>query len=107
MFADVLIQRNLIRASFAPTPALPIPDLIDDDAENPGAQARLRAEAMERPEDAEKHFLGNIERFLTIPQEMRGKPQDHPMVLEDEGGVGRFIAGETTLNQRRLSGGDL
>jgi hypothetical protein len=107
MFADMLIERNLIRPRFTPPPSLAIPDLIHDDAENPGAQTGLRAESMQSPKDAEKHLLRNIEGLFTIAQEMGGKPQDHPMVLEDQRGVGRFIAGEAAFNQRRLSGGDL
>ena len=90
VIADVLVERNLIRPRPAPPPALPVSHLVDDDAEDPGAQRGLRAEAVQGAEDPEEHFLGHVERFFAVAQEMGGEPEDQPVVLEHERGVGAF-----------------
>ena len=54
---DVLIERNLIGPMAPPPEPVPVPRLIDRDAVNPGAEARLAAEAMNRAEDAKEDFL--------------------------------------------------
>jgi hypothetical protein len=62
----MLIERHLVRSRSPPPPALAVADLIDDDAEDPGAKRRLTAESMKRAEDAKKYFLRQVERVFSV-----------------------------------------
>src|SRR4029434_7230642 len=62
-FAAVLqmvVERDQVGATPPAPPPLPIADLIDDDAINPGPQGRLAPEPRERPKDAQKDLLRHI-----------------------------------------------
>jgi len=98
VFPDVLVQGHLICPRLPPPPPLAVPDLVHDNAENPGAQRGLGAEAMEGAEDAEKDFLGNVEGFFAVAKEVRGQTEDQAVVLEHEGGVGGLIAREAAFD---------
>ena len=57
MRRDVLIERDLIRA-VAPAPEpMTVARLVHGDPVDPRAEARLPAEAVNGPEDAEEDFL--------------------------------------------------
>ena len=62
---------------------------------------------MQRAEHAEKNFLGKVEGFFAIAEQMGGEPEDQAVMLEDERGVGGFVAGKAALDERRFSRGDL
>ena len=94
VISDVLVERHLIRPLTAPPPALPVPHLIDDDPEYPGAQRRLPAEAVQRAEDAQEHLLRHIERFFAVAEQMRREPEYKTMMLEDQCGMGGVVPGE-------------
>src|SRR5581483_6506963 len=97
----------LVRARPPAPPALTIAGLIDDDPENPGAKRRLSAKPVQCTEHPEKHFLREVQRFLTITQKVGGQAEDQPMMLEDELRVCGFVPGETALDERRLGAGNL
>ena len=88
----------------APPPALAITRLVDGDAVDPGLQRRLPAERRQRAEDAEEDFLGEIEGFVTVAEQVQGELEHHALVTRDQLGAGGFFAGGTALNQRCLAG---
>ena len=57
--------------------------------------------------DAEEDFLGEIERLFAIAQQVGGELDDHPLVLGDELGAGRFVADGTALHERRFAAADV
>ena len=63
---DVLIERHLIGAMAPPPEAVAVARLVDGDPVDPGAQARLAAEAVDGAEDAQEDFLRQVERFVAI-----------------------------------------
>jgi hypothetical protein len=102
----VLIERNLIGA-VTPTPeAVAVPCLIDGDAVDPGAKARLSAEAPDRPEDAQKDLLREVQGFFPVAKQVDCKLDDHPLMLGDELGAGRFLARCAPLHERRFADAD-
>ena len=103
----MLIQRYLIRA-MAPLPEpVAVARLVHGDAVDPGPQTGLTAEPMNRPEDAKEDFLGQVERFFPVAQQIAGQLDDRPLVLGDELGGRTFIARGTTLHERRLAIADV
>ena len=78
---DVLIERHLIGAVAPPPEAVAVARLVDGDAVDPGAQARLAAEAVNGAEDAEEDFLRQVERFVAVAQQVHRQLDDHPLVL--------------------------
>ena len=107
MRGDVLIERHLIGAMAAPPEPVAVARLVHGDAVDPGAQARLAAEPVNRAEDAEEDFLGEVERFVAIAEQVHRELDDHPLVLGDQLGAGRFVAGGAALHERRLAAADV
>ena len=107
MRGDVLIERHLIGA-MAPAPeAVPVARLVHGDAVDPGAKARLAAEAVDGAEDAEEDFLRQVQRFVAVAQQVHRQLDDHPLVLGDQLGAGRLLAGCAALHERRLAAADV
>ena len=57
MGGDVLIERHLIRAMTPPPEPVAVARLIDGNAIDPGAEARLAAETLDRTENAQEDLL--------------------------------------------------
>jgi len=104
---NVLIQRHLLGFVAAAPPPLAITRLVDDDAVDPRLQGRLAAELMDGAEDAEENFLGKVEGFVAIAQQVQGELIDHPFVAGDELGTRGRFPGRTALNQRGFVVADL
>jgi hypothetical protein len=102
----VLIERDLIGAVAAAPEAVAVPCLVDGDAVDPGAKARLPPEAADRPEDAEKDLLGEVQGFLAVAKQVDCELHDHPLMLGDELSAGRFLARCATLDERRFADAD-
>ena len=100
---DVLIERHLIRPVATAPEAVPVARLVDGDAVDPGAEARLTAEPVNGAEDAKEDFLREIQRFVVIAEQVHGQLDDHPLVFGHELRTGRFLTGRTALDERRLS----
>ena len=107
MRGDVLIERHLIGAVAPPPEAVPVARLVDGDAVDPGAEARLAAEPVDGAEDAQEDFLRQVERFVAIAEQVHRQLDDHALVLGDELGAGRFVAGGAALDERRLAAADV
>ena len=103
----MLIEGDLVGAVAPPPESMTVPRLVDGDPIDPGPQARLAAEAMNGPEHAQEDFLRQVERFVAVAQEVDRKLDDHPLVLGDEIGARRLIAGRTPLNQRSFAPADV
>jgi hypothetical protein len=84
-----------------------VPGLIDGDPVDPGAQAGLTPEPVNRGKYTQEHFLGEIERFFAIAQQVRGELDDHSLVFRHELGAGRFVADCTPLHERRFAAADV
>ena len=107
MRGDVLIERHLIGA-VAPAPEpVAVARLVDGNPVDPGAQARLAAEPVDGAEDAQEHFLRQVERLVAIAQQVHGQLDDHPLVLGHQLGAGRFVAGGAALDERRFAAADV
>src|SRR5205823_12129324 len=87
---QVLVERDEVCAAPPPPPALPVPNLVDDDAVDPRPERRLSAETREGPEDAEEDFLRDVERLLTIAQQVEGEVEDGALMRGDQVGAGRL-----------------
>ena len=107
MRGHVLIERHLVGAMAPPPEPVAVARLVHGDAVDPGAQARLAAEAVNRAEDAEEDFLGEVERFVPVAQQVHGQLDDHPLVLGHQLGAGRFVARRAALHERRLATADV
>ena len=104
---DVLIERHLI-GPVAPAPEpVAVARLVDGDAVDPGAQARLAAEPVDGAEDAQEDFLRQVERFVAIAEQVHRQLDDHPLVLGHELGAGRLVAGGAALDQRGFAAADV
>jgi hypothetical protein len=57
--------------------------------------------------DLEKHFLGEVERVITVAEQMSGQLHDHALVLGQELRVRGFLAGCTPLHEQRLAPADV
>ena len=103
----MLIEGNLIGAvTPAPEPVL-VPRLIDGDAVDPGAQARLAAKAVDGAKDAQEDLLGEVEGLVTVAQQVDRQLHDHPLVLGDELGAGSLVARGAAVDQRSLAPSDV
>ena len=107
MRGDVLVERHLIRAVATPPEPVPVARLVDGDPVDPGTEARLAAESVNGAEDAEEHFLRQVQRFVVIAEQVHGELHDHPLVLGHELRAGRFLADGATLDERRLAAADV
>jgi len=58
-------------------------------------------------ENPQEHFLGEIEGFIPVIQQVERELNDHPLVLGDELGAGRLVAERTLLHQRGFAGADI
>ena len=85
---------------------MPVPRLVDRDAINPGAQARVASKAMNGPEDAEEDVLGEIERLVALAEQVDRELHDHALMLSNKLGARQFVASCTPLHKRRLSAAD-
>src|SRR5688572_1655260 len=83
MHRDVLIQGHLVGLVPPPPPTLAVARLIDDDAVDPRFERGLSAEVMDGAEDTEEDFLGEIQRFVAVAQQVEGELIDHPFVTGD------------------------
>ena len=62
---------------------------------------------MQRAEDPQEDFLRQVERFFAVAQEVGREAQHQAVVLEDEGRMGRLVAGQAALDERSFAAGDL
>src|SRR5206468_12716671 len=83
----------------APPEAMLVARLVDGDPVDPGAERRLSAEAMNGPEHAKEDFLGEVERFVPIAEEIHRKLDDHALVLADQIGARRLVARDAALHE--------
>jgi len=72
VIANVLVERDLLRAVAPPPPALPVARLVDDDAVDPGPKRGVSAESVNRPEDPQEDFLREVQRFVPVAEQMEG-----------------------------------
>jgi hypothetical protein len=107
VIADVLVERYLIRALTPPPPPLPVPHLVHDDPEDPGAQRRLPAKSVQRSENPQEHFLRQIEGLFAVAKQVRRQAEHEPVMLEHQRGVCGVVAVEATRNERSFGTGDL
>ena len=84
-----------------------IAGLVDRDAVNPSPKARLTSETMNGPEHPEKDFLGEIERFVSVAEQVDRKLHHHPLVVGDQFGARGFVAPRATLNKGRFPAVDI
>ena len=99
----MVLERNLIGAPATPPEPMPVASLVDGDPVNPRPEARLAAEAMNRAKHAQEHFLGHVERFVAVVEQVDGQLHDHPLVLADELRAGDLVPGCTPLHERRFA----
>ena len=65
------------------------------------------AEGVNGAEDAQEHFLRQVERLVVIAEQVERELIDHPLMLADQLGAGVFVARGAALNQRGFSAPDL
>jgi hypothetical protein len=99
----MIVERDQIRSPPPAPPPLPIADLIDDDAVNPGPHGRLAAEPRERPKDAQKDLLRHIERFVAVAKEVECEVEDSALVGRHEIGARGLVTGHTPLDEGSLA----
>ena len=104
---DVLVERYLIRAVAAPPETVPIACLVHRDPVDPCAKARLAAEPVDSAEYPEEDVLRQVERLVTVTQEVHRQLDDHPLVLGDQLGTGRLLSRRAALHERRLPAADV
>ena len=63
---------RLIGAVPPPPEAMAVARLVDGDPVDPGAEARLAAEPVNGAEDAQEDFLGQVERFVAVAEQVDG-----------------------------------
>jgi hypothetical protein len=86
---------------------VPIARLVDRDAIDPGPKARLAAKAINGSKNAEEDFLGQVEGFIAVAEEVHRQLNDHSLVFLYELGAGGFVAGSAPLDERRLTPADV
>ena len=104
---DVLIERHLIGAMTPAPETVTVSRLVHRDPVDPRAEARLASEAMHGSKDAKEDFLGEVEGFVAIAQQVHRELDHHPLVFADEFGAGQFVAGGTALHKRRFAAADI
>ena len=62
---------------------------------------------MEGTEDAQEHFLRQVEGFVTIAHQVQGELEHHALMVGDQFSAGGFLAGGAALYKRGLAGIDL
>jgi hypothetical protein len=84
-----------------------IPRLVHRDAVDPRAQAGLSSESMDGAEHAQEDFLGKVERFIPVAEQVDGQLNDHTLMLADEIGARDLVARCAPLHERRLTSADV
>ena len=64
---------------------------------------RLPPELGEGAEHLEEDVLGEVERLVTVAQQVIGQLEDHALVLVDQVHTGRFVAPRTPGHQGRFA----
>jgi hypothetical protein len=77
--------------------------VIDGDAIDPRAEARLAAEAANGSKYPEKDLLGKVERFVAVAEQIDRELYDHALVFIHQFGVRGVVASSTPLNEHRLA----
>ena len=103
MVADVLIERDLLRAMAPPPRPLPVTHLVDDNPINPRAEAGLPSKGVNGAEHAQEHFLRQVERLAVVVEQVQRELVDHALVFGDQLGAGVFVASRAALNEGRLA----
>jgi hypothetical protein len=67
----------------------------------------VTAKAVNRAEDAQEHFLRQVERLVVVVEQVQRELVHHALVLADELRAGVFVAGGTPLDQRRFAPADV
>jgi hypothetical protein len=62
----------------------------------------LPAELTERTEYFEEHFLGQVQRFLVVTEQVQRQLVDHSLVVRHQPRTGLFFRGDTPLDQRPI-----
>ena len=107
VIANVLVERHLICPLAPPPPSLPVPHLVDDDPEDPGAQRRLPAETVQGAEHPQEHLLRQIERLFAVAEQMGREAEHETVMLEHERGVREVVAGDAPFDECSFATGDL
>jgi hypothetical protein len=77
--------------------------LVDDDAEDPGAEAGLPAKAVQHAEDAQEDLLRDVEGLLTVAKEVERQLVNHALVLGHQLGVRELVSRRAALDEGRLT----
>jgi hypothetical protein len=59
------------------------------------------------PENAEKDFLRQVQRFVAVAEQVHGQLDHHPLVFRDQIRAGHLVACCAALHKRRLTAADL
>src|SRR5512141_1616839 len=105
--ALVILNRDLQRAPAAMPPSQPVLGLVDRDAIDPRPQRGLAAEAGKCAEHAQEYLLGEVKRFLGVPEEIQRQLVDQPVVLIDQLGAGILVTCRTAGDQGSFTAADL
>src|SRR5450759_4267503 len=104
---EPFVERHLLSPVATPPPPLAVMRLVDDNAINPGPKGGLAAETADRAEDVEKDFLGQVQGFVVVTQQVETEVKDHSLVLGYQLRTGRLIARRAPADQRRFAAPDL
>ena len=95
---EMRVEGHLVGPMTPPPEAVSVARLVDGDPIDPGAKRGLPAEAVNGAEDAKEHFLGKVERFVAVAQQVQGQLEHHALVLLHELSTGLLIARGAALN---------
>jgi hypothetical protein len=84
-----------------------VASLIHRNPVNPGAERRLAAERVDGAENTKEDFLGKVERFVAIAEQVHGEMHDHPLVFGDQLAECPLVAARTALDQGGLAAAQL
>ncbi len=107
MRRDVRVERHLIVAMATPPEPVPVARLVDRDAVNPRAKARLPPEPVNRAEHTQEDFLRQVERLVAIAQQVHGELDDHPLMLSDELRARHLVVQCAPLHERGFADADV
>ena len=63
--------------------------------------------SVDGPEYPQEDFLREVERFVRVAEEIHRELHDHALVLGDQIGARRFIAGGAALHERGFAAADV
>ena len=66
----------------------------------------MTPEAVKGPENTQKDLLRQVERLVTVTQQVQGELNDHALVLRDEVSACDIIASHTPLHEGRFAAAD-